>query len=329
MQGNIKGSGLDYKTANATFNATVRSAFLMGYNYNNVSVDGSIAKGVADIKAMANDPNLKFNLTAKADITSYMPKNIQAEINLDTISLNALKFMPDTIGLKGQMQVNLTNADPDDLAGNIFVDHITVSTPTQSINTDSITIDASGTPENKLISLRSDALHATISGQYKLTEMAAALQQTINKYYAIPNYKPAPFSPQNFSINAVVYPSSPLVLQFMPALKGSDSAIIKADYNSAGDYLSLVYKQKQLMFDGTQLDSINLVAETNADMLDYSLSLQQVKTTSLQLNRTLLNGNIANNQVDANLRIFDKKNTAQYQLGVLLNQVVNAPPGKS
>jgi hypothetical protein len=181
---------------------------------------------------------------------------------------------------------------------------------------------ANSTADQNSIVINSDALKASLTGKYKLTEFAQALQNTINRYYNLPGFKEKNVAAQNWELNATIIPTG-LLLQMMPSLKGSDSTTIRTTFNSAENNLGLSVKNRLLVFGQQQVDSLNVVAQTNADQLNYGISLNGVRTPSTHIYQTSLSGVVAKNQVDFAFNVRDKKKTPQFVVAGLLSQVTN------
>lgn len=326
LQANIAGSGLDAKNANAKLKVNLEHAEIKGYDYKNLTLSGNIARSIVNVNADMNDENIRFNLTANANIKTKFPSDVQLQLLLDTINLNKLHLMKDTLSLHGNIAANLPSANPDSLVGNISINNIAVYSPKQNIKTDSIELNATANGNQKTLNLSSEFLKANLSGGYKLTEIAPALQQTINKYYHLASVHDSVlhkiYATENWQLNATFIPS-PLVLQFMPGMKGSDSVLINSSYNNSSNNLSFSAKSKRIIFNTNQIDSLNILAQTNANNLGFNISVQGAKASSIQLFKTSLDGNIANNIIDMNLNVDDSKNKSQYQLGAVINSLLN------
>ena len=209
------------------------------------------------------------------------------------------------------------------LNGTVSIADLNVTSGKNSYVADSIGLVAFATAAEKNIALNiSNVVKATLAGQYKLTEIAPALQAAINKYYNLPGYKDTTYAPQNWNLDATVIPQG-LVLDFVPSIKGSDSLTMVASFNSVQNDLNLAIKSRKIMMDSLVIDSVNVFAKTNADKLDLGVSFDDFKTGSLNLYKTNLTGYVANNQLNFDLGLHDKKDKLQYALGGLLSQVSN------
>ncbi len=316
----VKGKGFDLKNAVAAVETNIRSAIYKGYDYQNFSLTGNIAHGIADIKAAIKDENISFNLTANADITRKYPEALKLLLQLDTLNFNALHLRKDTLTLHGNITADMPQTNPDSLIGNIAVTGLVVYTPGQKLSTDSITLNAGVNGSQRNLNIRSEFLKADLTGEYKLTEIALALQQTINRYYHLPAYQNKNFAVQNWQLRAIFIPS-PIALQLVPAIKGSDSVVLQTSFNSEANNFTASLKTKKIIYNQTQADSITILANTDNAKLNFSADVQNVKSGSYNLYHTAMNGFIANNKADITLDVADKKNKPQYNIAGIAEQI--------
>ncbi len=322
LNANVSGSGTDLKNANLKYAVRVLAAQVKGYNYHDLDLDGTLRNGVANINSVINDPNLALNLDATADLKPTYPA-VQLNLLLDTINLNALHLVTDTLNAHGHIIANIPVTNVDSLNGTVFINDLNITSGTKSYAADSIGLIASATPQQKSIDLNvANVIRASLAGQFKLTEIAPALQSTINQYYNLPNFAAQKFAPQNWQLNASVIPQG-LVLDFLPSIKGSDSLSLTTAFNSAQNDLNMALKSQKIVMDSLQIDSLTVLAKTNAEKLDLGVSFNNFNAGSLKLYQTNLDAALANNQLNFNLGLQDQKGQLQYALGGLLNQIKN------
>jgi len=316
------GIGFDIKKADAKYDLDVVSAQVKGYTYQGLNVNGEINDGVNNTKATISDPNIALNLDLTTNFNASSPyPPLKLDLLLDTLNAKALNLMGDTLSVRGHIVADLASSNPDALVGSINVTNLAVTRAGQQINTDSLSITASGDSTNRNVAIHADnALNAVLAGQYKLTETAQALQQIINQYYAMPGYQQKNISTQNWTFDATIRPEG-IVLQLMPDLKGSDSIVVHAHLNTAQNDMSLIAKSGRIIFGTNAIDSLNLVAQTNASAINAAISVDGIKAGSTQLYRTAINASVANNQLDVDADSKDAKGNDEYMLGALLSQV--------
>ena len=322
LTANVKGTGFDYKTMNAVINANVKEAAIKGYTYTNLLLDATVEKGTALIQSSINDPNIRFQLNATAGVSNTYPA-IKLNMQLDTIDLYALHLLKDPIQMSGTVNADFANTNPDALQGTLQLYNVSINNNHQKLYTDTITLMAAKTDSAELIQLHSEMAEIYWKGNYKLTEVALALEHTINRYYNIPGFKDSAFTPQQWQMNMLLKPSSPLVLQFVPSLKGSDTVNAKLSFNSTQNNLDLYLQAPKIQFNDQVIEQLNATASAKEKQFDYSISMNKAGSKGFQLYETSLSGYIVNNEVITSLLIKDKQHKNRYHVAGTLNQVYN------
>lgn len=319
LNASVSSSNTDFKKANTNYSANIIAANLKGYTYKNLTLSGSAYNGIIKTIANIKDKNIAFQLDATADINKKYPA-IQLKLLLDTLNAYALHLMKDTLSIHANLVADLPSTNPDFLNGKINITDIKVANATKQFNTDSIAITATSTEAEKNITIISNVLKASMAGQYKLTELAQALQQTLNKYYTLPGYKEKNITPQQWTLNTTIIPTD-LAIQLLPSIKGSDSIVMQTDFNSTNNDLNITVKSKKIMYNTQQLDSINITAKAESEKFNVDINLQNLKSNSFNLYRTSIGASLANNEADITFNTKDIKQKDHYQIAGLLKQI--------
>ncbi len=311
-----RGTGFDPKTMVATLSGQVYAAEVKGYNYRNLDLDARLNRGDIAAKAAMHDENISFNLDAAAAMKGDYPA-VKASLQLDSINLQRLHLYASDLRIHGNIQADLPSTNPDDLLGTVDVSDLIVFNAGQRYAAgDTIHITAARDEGGHQLSLASEALSLQLKGQYKLTEIGQALQHTINRYYTMPGFREKAFTPQQWTLDAVVHPS-PLLFSFVPELQGTDSINASVAYNSQAEDLKLALNAPTIVYGANRIDSMQLRAATG-DKLDYALSMRSLSSGQFALNRTSIAGSVADNQVSTALDVKDARERSRYQLAANL-----------
>jgi hypothetical protein len=312
------GSGFDPATMVATAKMKVFSAYVQGYNYRNLNLHAKLDRGNIKADAVMRDPNISFSVDATALMKGEFPA-LKMDMHLDSVNLQALGLYSSDLRIHGHVAADLASTNPDDLLGTVDISElIAYNAGKRYASSDTIHIAATREADGHHLALSSPALTADLRGQYKLTEIAQAVQHTLNRYYAIPGFREAPFAPQQWTLTAVLRPS-PLLFSFAPEMQGSDSIRAAINYNSSAEDLKLAADAPRIIYAASRIDSLSVRAATG-NTLNYALSLHSATYAQFRLHRTSLAGDVANNQVTAALDVKDPADRSRYQLGATLNQ---------
>lgn len=314
----VKGSGTTIKNANATLQADVVRADVKGYVYRDLVMNGTARNGLFTTMARMKDPNINFALNAKVNMANKYPA-INATLNLDSINLQRLHFSSTPLRLHGKIVANVPTADPDYLNGNIQLTNLLIVQGTERIQVDSVGIISTANADSSSLRIKSQILTARMSGKYKLTEVASALQSTINKYYntgaAVTKVK---YAPENFTFQAVIT-KTPLLTQFVPDLKQLDPVRLNGHFNSNANDLVINGEIPNTVYGTDVISNLKLAVNTGNNALNYKFTVDKIETSSVQVLNTTVNGNAQNNKLAINVSVRDKSLKEQYKIAGVLN----------
>jgi translocation and assembly module TamB len=314
-----KGKGFDMKTASAVLKGNVQSAFVKGYTYTNLMVKADANRGNVFANAVMNDRNIAFTMEATADMKAKNP-SVHLNMKLDTMNLYALKLLNKQYSLKGDIVANLPVANIDSLIGTVTINNLVFNDSGQIYKADSIAITAAANGMERNIAIESEAIQLRLDGQYRLTEIATALQKTINRYYTIPGFRDTAFTPQDWTLYAKLIPSK-MLEQLVPQLKGSDTIRLDMAFNSMLNNLNLIARAPKIVLGTQKIDSLTLTASANDQSMTYAASINGAGSKDFYIYKTSVNGDLSNNVLTAALDLKDVKGQSKYQLSASANQI--------
>jgi translocation and assembly module TamB len=309
MHADISGNGFDYQKSPIDINAYVSSAYVNGYNYHNVKFVGNLRNGVLTGKGDVKDSNADLDFAVTSDLKLKSP-SLDLKLSVDSLNLNALGFSSVPFKIHGDININMPSLNMASLNGNATITNVVFIRNGQRYTIDTITLAA--TPNS--ISLRSEVGIADLKGSYNLTELAYAVQNIINQYYKIPDYKPQPLTTQqDWTLTAIIFPS-PVLFAFMPDMKGTDTISLRAALNTAQNDLQLLARTRKLNFAGQSIDSLTVNAGTTGNQFLYSASALSAGSKSFKVYRTSVTGNLMNDLLSIKLDVKDRNNKSRYQV---------------
>ena len=312
LHATAKGSGFDYKTMETEAHIQMPGGAIRGHLYNNLSADLSLLHGSFKANSTIDDRNLRWKMQASGNLSGKYPA-VKMDLDLDTLNLQALHFLNDTLGLKLRLNADFRSTNPDTLRGRAIISGISVNSPHQLFHTDTVSFLADHVDTVQNISLRSEALDLNWNGKYNLTEVSEAIKQTINHYYAFRGYRPVSVAPQDWKLNVLVKPS-PLMLAYDSLLKGSDTARVEIYFNSRDQDLKLDLKAPSIRNGKEFLRDLNIAARTHDRALFYSVGLESAYWAGLKLYRSSILGRIADNKIQNSVILDDAKNKTRYRI---------------
>lgn len=311
LKAKVKGKGLDPKTAQAQFDGLVQKAVFNKYTYKDLALKGNIENGSFAVKSGMKDPNLHFDLVASGNTKDKYP-TIQLKLNLDIADLEKLNLHAGPMKLRGNVDADIANSNPDFLNGKVFLSNIQILQDAEPIVLDSVRVIAFSDNNRNNIKISSQFLKAEVDGKYKLTTLAAAIKKSLSKYIDLKNPKANGESDEQRLAFTLTVDNDPILFKLVPKLTGLEPIKITGKYNNVTDSLEIKGTIPRIVYaENTIADGkINIEAKENA--LEYQISVATIESGSLKIPFTSLSGKVENNILTYALEVKDAKDKQQY-----------------
>ncbi|HEX9979733.1 MAG TPA: translocation/assembly module TamB domain-containing protein [Flavobacterium sp.] len=309
----VNGTGLNPKTANATLRAMLQKAEFNSYTYRNLAVNGTIKKGLFDISADMDDPNLDFDLAANGGFNDKYP-SAKLKLNVDIADLQKLNLHAGPLKLRGNVDADIPDADPDNLNGTISLHHIQFVTEGEPVILDSISIVATSTPERNTINVKSQFLRADVEGKYKLTQLGTALQNSFSKYFNAGAKTAKTKTEEQQVAFKIMVDNDPVLFQLMPQMTGLEPFTITGRYNSVNDTIVLDGQIPRVVYGANTVSGARFNIDTRDEALVYDINIDAIEGGQYMLPFTSLTGQIKDDVISYDFRIRDKEKKDQYTI---------------
>ncbi|HVV03065.1 MAG TPA: AsmA family protein, partial [Puia sp.] len=319
-----KGRGFDVQTANAVVHGRLQSAVIRGYNYRDFLFDGNIADKHIALQSSIHDTAIKFDLRASADMANKYPA-VKLDWRIDTVDMHALHFVKDTLQFRGYIHADFPSANPDSLLGRLKMDSLLLVQGRQVLTTDSILLVADHKNGIQDIQLHTEMADVDWSGRYKLTETGKALQHSINNYYRLNGYKDSAFTEQDWKMR-LQFRVSPLVLAYMPSLKGTDTVGGIIYFQSRYDDRGMNISAPHIQLGSPTFEQVTVRAssgEHDDGAFRYSVDIGAGQGSGVALYKTSLHGWLAGDKLFTTLLLKDKKGKDRYRLAGQLEKLID------
>ncbi|AWK04592.1 hypothetical protein HYN56_10275 [Flavobacterium crocinum] len=318
LNAKVKGNGLDPKTANAAIDGIVQKAVFNRYTYKDLTLKGNIENGSFAVKSGMEDPNLNFNLTASGDTKDKYP-TVKLKLNLDIADLEKLNLHAGPMKLRGNVDADIANSNPDFLNGKVFLSNIQILQDKEPIVLDSIRVFAFADKDSNSIKISSQFLKAEVIGKYKLTTLANSVQKSLSKYINLQNPKVNAESDEQRLAFTLKVDNDPVLLKLLPKLTSLEPFSINGKYNSQADSLEVKGTIPRIVYGGNTISDGKINIETKENALEYLVSVATIESGSLKIPFTSLLGKVENNELTYALEVKDAKEKQQYFIAGNLN----------
>lgn len=236
----INGKGLKLEDIEAQINGTVKSIFLMKYNYQNASVNGLFKQKTFVGKLNLRDKNIDFDFDGMANLKSNNPEfNFTSTIrnaNLQALNLSA---QPLTIG--ADLSSNFSGKSIDEITGTIVLRNLRLANNDTAAFVDFVQLQAydEGNRKKSLL-LKSKIAEAEIDGYYSFSKLAATLKNIAERTFTeSKTFQMESATAEEFSFTARIYEPGPLTRFIHPDFKLIRNSKIQGTVSSQLSQISL------------------------------------------------------------------------------------------
>lgn len=314
LTADVSGSGDKLDDLDAKLNAGIKYITLKGYDYSNLTLNGTFNKKVAAGHVTINDKNIKLDAKGSVDLNPELyAYNFAAK--LDDAHLNALKLLKDTITLSAQVNSDFSGNNLNNTQGKLAISCIRVVDPRNDYGVDSLYIAANGIGNNREISLKSDIADGSLKGNYDLPTLPAYFKAIVKKYIPSLKVEPAPFKPQNFAFNLALKKLDPLLAFFRPDLTIPDQGTFIGKFNSQEKTATFNGYVKTINLGSTVFHDLIIDENTTEQYLGLNISLSKINfTDSLFVKNIDVTNFLKKDSLDFNIKLADKDATNQLDL---------------
>ena len=306
LNANVNGTGDDLKNLSGHVGAQVSSFDFKGYSYQNITVDGTFNKKIANALVNINDKNVKLDFKGTVDLNPALP-TYHIKANINGANLNTLKLLDDTITLSSQITTDFAGSSLRNLTGNVSLNQTRIVDPRNNYVLDSLFLTANGTGNSRAINLRSDFADGYLKGRFDLETLPAYFKTVIKKY--VPSFNTAGVitKPQEFELNVTLKNPDPLISIFKPDLKIPDQGTVTGTFNSENKTETVNAYIKTIHLDKTVFHDFIIDESTYDDYLGLNISLSKVNfTDSLFIKDITINNFLKKDSLNFNVKLSDK-----------------------
>lgn len=313
LKADVKGTGLNPQTANATLKGTLAKAEFNSYTYRNLDIDGKVNNGQFEVTADMADPNLEFDLVASGGFKDKYP-NGKIRLNVDIADLNKLNLHAGPLKLRGNVDADITDSDPDNLNGKISLHHFMFANAEEQFGLDSVNIIAESTAEKNSLLISSQIVDAYMTGKYSLTEVPTALSNTLSKYYNTnPGAVRQQTKPQRFNFMVHVT-NDPVLNKLLPQLERIEPINIIGKYNSEYDSISVNAVIPRIVYGANTISGVVVNLKNQDSALVYDVRINGIENEQFEVPKTTVAGAIVDNTLTYRLEIVGRKEEEQYMI---------------
>ena len=314
----VKGRGTEINSLSEQLNGKIDYIDFNNYRYRNVKVDGTFEKKYFDGSVRVNDKNVALVFDGGVNLNPKLPVfNFTASIK--NAKLKALNLYKDSLMIDADFSTNFSGNNLNNIEGSLSVNQIRLDNVKGIYNIDSVRLMASGTGRNRSLTINSDILDASITGQYDLNTITAYYKALAKKY--IPSLKTSnlAYKDQIFKFNLKVKRFEPVAELLVPGLAIEDEAIIIGNFDSPNNIATLNGFVKKLTYKGIIANNIIVDENTSANQLQAIITSDRVDfNDSLYIKNVNISNILRNDSLSLNVKLANSDDLNQLDLNGLL-----------
>lgn len=235
----VSGYSFNPENLRLRLDGTMSQLGVNGYNYTNIVTHGFLAKKQFAGELLIDDPNLSMRFNGGVNYGGRQLK-INAKAHVDKVDFKALQLTDDQFTLASEFDLDWTGSAIDEFTGFAKLYNLNVARNGRRLDLDFVHVTSEGDSTNRNITVNSDAFNATITGDYRLTELPASVQYYLARY--IPNYIKPPLTfprDQDIHFKVTTFSVDSIFAAALPVLRGFDNATVRGRLNTSDKNLYL------------------------------------------------------------------------------------------
>lgn len=279
----VDGKGFTQKLLNTAIKGKIDKFYYNGYNYQNITVDGSMKMPYYKGYFNSNDPNLKMDFDGTIDL-SLKAKNYDFKAQVDYADLHILNFYKsDSISiLKGTIDFKANGNSIDDLAGVLKINNVSYQNSKDSYFFDDFQVTSSFDAEKvRTIEVNSpDIITGQIVGKYKVNQLQKMVENALGSLYA--NYSPNKLDKGQF-LNFDVTIHDKIVEVFVPDIKISENTEARGRINGDEGKFEFDFSSPNIIAYNNSIENIKIDIDNKNPLYNAYISVDSIKNDTYKI----------------------------------------------
>jgi hypothetical protein len=309
FDGKINGNGFKANDVDIRIDGIISKLEFNKYPYSNIIAHGSLKKNLFSGSASINDPNLKIDTLVGSINFSKTNPEFDLVANVDRLHLKSLGFTNDSVSVQGRFRLNFTGNNIDNFLGSAKLYNAVLIDAGKQLSFDSLSINSSFISGDKLLTIETNELNASIRGNFKILELQNAFQLFLNKYYPAYITKPEKeVENQNFTFTVNTKNISEYINLFDKKITGFDNTTIYGNIDIAANILHIQANVPQFNYSNINFNNLSFTGSGNKDTLVLKGEIDDVVINdSLHSPDTKVSIVAANDISDINIKTMGNK----------------------
>ncbi|GBL36084.1 hypothetical protein EMGBS15_16790, partial [Filimonas sp.] len=294
MKGKVNGSGFDLDNLNANIDAIVSSIEVESNRYNDLTINGIVAKRKFDGIFISKDPGLEMNFNGKLDLSGKLPV-YNFNSRFVKFDLQKAGLSKESIMASGYVILNFTGSTIDDFTGSASFKNMQIGKGDRVISLNDVLLESYQLSKEKVLRLSSSVADAEVKGNFYLSGLPEAIQLYL--YHYLPQYikMPASMSNQELTYTIAIKNVDTLISTFFPDYYGFSGSALSGSLNTNTQKFSLDANILSAGYKEFHFNNLIIVGAGDYKELDLNATCgnflynEQVIIPSFQVNAIMAN----------------------------------------
>lgn len=279
----VDGRGFTQKLLNTAIKGEIQQFYYNGYNYQNITVDGSMKMPYYKGYFNSNDPNLKMDFDGTVDL-SLKAKNYDFKAQIDYADLYVLNLVEtDTISIfKGNINFKAIGNSVDDFAGILQINDVSYQNSKDSYFFDDFEVTSSFDEEKvRTIAINSpDIVTGQIVGKYKVNQVQKMVENALGSLYA--NYSPNKLEKGQF-LNFDFTIHDKIIEVFVPDVKISENTFMKGKINGDEGKFIFDFTSPNIVAYNNTIENVKIDIDNKNPLYNAYISVDSIKNNKYKI----------------------------------------------
>ncbi len=277
LNGKINGVGFGGKNLKTAFEGNISQLEYLGYNYQQIKVDGKLENKLFNGNIAINDPHfIMEKMKGVINFNDQLPEfNIVADIK--KIDFKKLQLTTDDFVIGGHLAVDFAGDNIDNFNGRARINQAVLIHDGMPLSFDSLELASIMNVDSKELSFKTNEATGNIKGNFVIHQLPDAFQLFLNKYY--PTYFKQPnraISNQDFAFHITTKKVDAFVQLLDAKLEGFDNAVFDGTLKIPGNEMELTARIPSFTYDGKTFSNLRLNSKGLGNKLFSTIEVGEI-----------------------------------------------------
>ncbi|UIR56458.1 translocation/assembly module TamB [Sphingobacterium sp. SRCM116780] len=304
---NLKGSGTSSQTLALDVNGKLENFFFRDYTYRQIPVKGIIKDEKFVGSGAVIDPNATIDF--QTDINWSNPAiqyNLSAAIKNTNLHAIHLSARDSIIVQNTTMTTNLMGGNINNLVGDLKAENINFSTRKGNFHINDILFKAEGDENNRLLTLSSDVVDATLNGQIDLNTIIPYFKMLAMRYAPAIGFEVSSYNNQNFELHLNIKSFEPIATFFKKEISLDSGATLQAKFSSEEHNAQFNLYSPIFKYSGIKVSNLIVDQISNPESMSVFVSADRINLTdSTYIKNINISNVLANDSLRFNMKLSE------------------------